>query len=131
MISESAEGVGTGLGTGGAGADICQEELEKCMKTCWEKRQWPYPHSKEQAGWYYKRCTVDCNRQFTDCEEEFEEAERSRKKQLEFSRMNEAVEWLGEHKAEIALGTIVIVAGVTFIVTTGGSGALLLAPLAL
>ncbi|MFY0577934.1 hypothetical protein ACN28S_29695 [Cystobacter fuscus] len=101
------------------------------MKTCWEKRQWPYPHSKEQAGWYYKRCTADCNRQFTDCEEEFEEAERSRKKQLEFSRMNEALEWLGEHKAEVALGTIVIVAGAAFIVTTGGSGALLLAPLAL
>jgi hypothetical protein len=120
VISENAEGVGSGLGTGGAGDDLCQQELEKCMKSCWEKKQWPYPHNKEQAGWYYKRCTADCNQAFLDCE-----------KKLEFTRMGEALEWLGEHKAEVALGSIVIVAGVAFFVTTGGSGALILAPLAL
>ncbi len=101
------------------------------MKSCWEKNQWPYPHNKEQAGWYYKRCTADCNREFTDCEEEHEEAERQQEKKLEFSRMNEALEWLEKHKTEVVLGTIVIVAGVAFFVTTGGSGTLLLAPLAL
>jgi hypothetical protein len=31
----------------------------------------------------------------------------------------------------VALGTVVIIAGVAFIVTTGGAGALILAPLAL
>ncbi|WP_257449468.1 hypothetical protein [Archangium lipolyticum] len=131
VISENAEGIGTGSGTGGAGDDICQNELEKCMKSCWEKKQWPYPHSKEQAGWYYKRCTADCNREFTACEEEHEEAARQREKKLEFSRMDEALAWLREHKTEVALGTIVVVGGVAFFITTGGSGALLLAPLAL
>jgi hypothetical protein len=45
--------------------------------------------------------------------------------------MNEALEWIREHKTEVAIGTVVIVAGVAFFVTTGGSGALVLAPLAL
>jgi hypothetical protein len=131
VVSEDMEGVGAALGSGGAGDDVCQKELEMCMKSCWEKHQWPYPHNKQQAGWYYKRCTADCNRKFKECEEEYEEAARERAKKIEFSRMGEALEWLRGHKAEVALGTVVIVAGVAFILTTGGSGALILAPLAL
>ncbi|HEX5754477.1 MAG TPA: hypothetical protein VFZ09_50300 [Archangium sp.] len=131
VISEDAVGVGEMLGHGGSGDAICQEELEKCMTLCWEKSQWPYPHNPKQAGWYYKRCTTDCNKDFTDCEEEYEEAAREREKKLKFSRMNEAIEWIRAHKNEVALGTVVIVAGITFVLTTGGSGALILAPLAL
>ncbi len=78
VISENSEGVGTALGSGGAGDDICQEALEKCMKLCWQKHQWPYPHNKKQSGWYYKRCTADCNKEFVECEEEYEEAVRER-----------------------------------------------------
>jgi hypothetical protein len=131
VISENAEGVGVASGVGGAGDDICQKELEKCMALCWQKHSWPYPHNKQQAGWYYKRCTADCNRQFKDCEEEYEEAAREKEKKLEFSRMNEAIEWIREHKTEVALGTVVVVAGVAFVITTGGSGLLILSPLAL
>jgi hypothetical protein len=131
VISKDAAGVGTALGTGGSGSDICQKELEECMTICWNKHQWPYPHSRQQSGWYYKRCTADCTQKFTECEEEYEEAERAREKKLKFSHMDEALEWLRAHKAEVALGTVVIVAGVAFVLTTGGSGALLLAPLAL
>jgi hypothetical protein len=43
----------------------------------------------------------------------------------------EAIDWIKEHKAEVALGTVVVVAGVAFVLTTGGSGVLILAPLAL
>jgi hypothetical protein len=45
--------------------------------------------------------------------------------------MDRALAWLREHKAELALGTVVVVAGVAFVVATGGGGALLLVPLAL
>jgi hypothetical protein len=131
VVSEDAAGVGDTLGSGGAGDDTCQQELEKCMKLCWEKTPWPYPHNKQQAGWYYKRCTTDCNKAFNACEEEREEAERAQEKKLQFSRMDEALEWLRDHKAEVALGTVVVVAGAAFVLTTGGSGALLLVPLAL
>ncbi len=39
----------------------------------------------------------------------------------------EAVVWIAEHP-EIVVGTIVVVAGVTYIVATGGTGALVLVP---
>ncbi len=52
-------------------------------------------------------------------------------KKLEFSRVGQAVEWIRNNKARVALGTVVIIAGAAFVITTGGSGALILAPLAL
>ena len=131
VVSEEAAGVGAALAIGGAGDDICQKELEKCMHVCWEKHQWPYPHNRQQSGWYYKRCTTDCNQAFKVCEEEHEQSESARGKKIEFSRMKEALAWLRAHKTEVALGTVVVVAGVAFVLTTGGSGALILAPLAL
>ncbi|MFP2925360.1 hypothetical protein ACLESO_09100 [Pyxidicoccus sp. 3LG] len=62
-------------------------------------------------------------------DEQEESAEGAEK--LEFSRIDQAIEWIKTHKAEVALGTVVIIAGAAFIITTGGSGALILAPLAL
>lgn len=50
---------------------------------------------------------------------------------LEFMTADQAIEWLKLHKAEVALGTVVVIAGVAFILTTGGAGALVLIPLAL
>jgi hypothetical protein len=50
---------------------------------------------------------------------------------LEFSSLDKARAWSRAHKAEIALGTVMIVAGTAFILATGGTGALILAPLAL
>ncbi|MFY0568525.1 hypothetical protein ACN28E_32480 [Archangium lansingense] len=131
VVSENAEGVGTALATGGAGGHDCQKEHEDCVKRCWNKKNWPYPHNREQSGWYLERCEHDCRVEFNKCEEVQEEAAREKGRKLEFSRMNEAIEWIRTHKTEVALGTIIIVTGVAFVVTTGGSGALILAPLAL
>ncbi|WNG41805.1 hypothetical protein F0U61_04805 [Archangium violaceum] len=65
-------------------------------------------------------------------EQEKEEAERVKKRPpLEFSSLDKARDWIRAHKTELALGTVVIVAGTAFILVTGGSGALLLVPLAL
>lgn len=130
IISETAEGVGTSLGRGGAGGHDCQKEHEECIERCWKKR-YPWPHNKPQSGWYHERCEHDCNEEFKKCEEEQEETERARREKLKFSRMDEAIDWIRNHKAEVALGTVVIVAGVAFVLTTGGAGALILAPLAL
>jgi hypothetical protein len=44
---------------------------------------------------------------------------------------DDAIEWIRNHKAQVALGTVVVIAGVAFVITTGGSGALILAPLVL
>jgi hypothetical protein len=130
VVSEDAEDVGTALGSGGAGGHDCQKEHEECVELCWKKR-YPWPHNPQQAGWYYKRCVSDCKDQYNECVDEQEEAAREREKTLKFSRMEQAIEWIREHKAEVVLGTIVIIGGVAFVLTTGGSGALILAPLAL
>jgi hypothetical protein len=128
VISEDAHGVGTALGIGGAGERDCQAEHEECFRVCWKKSRPPYPHKHDE--WYYKRCTSDCSKAYNECVDEQEEA-GGRVRKLEFSRVDHAIEWIRNHKAEVALGTIVIVAGAAFVITTGGSGALILAPLAL
>ncbi|WPB81259.1 hypothetical protein KYC5002_19315 [Archangium violaceum] len=131
FVSGDTEGVGAALATGGAGGHDCQKEHEECVKRCWNKKNWPYPHNIKQSGWYLERCEHDCRVEFNECEEEQEEAARERARKLEFSHMNEAIEWIRTHKTEVALGAIITVAGVAFVLTTGGSGALILAPLAL
>jgi hypothetical protein len=129
VVSQDAECVGSALGRGGAGGHDCDEEFKQCMKRCWDKR-YPWPHNKPQSGWYYERCEQDCNREYLECEEEREkDAEKQQK--LTFSSMDEAIAWLRNHKAEIALGAVVVVAGVAFVLATSGAGALILAPLAL
>ncbi len=69
------------------------------------------------------------------CVKEQEELERqesqSRKRELHFPTVDAAIGWIGEHKTEVAVGTVVIVAGVVaapYVVAVVG-GALVLAPL--
>jgi len=42
-----------------------------------------------------------------------------------FNAMRDAMAWLRNHP-EVVIGTLVVVAGVTYIVATGGTGALIL-----
>ncbi|RKG82467.1 hypothetical protein D7V88_25265 [Corallococcus terminator] len=53
------------------------------------------------------------------------------KQKLEFTSLQQARDWLDEHKSEVALGTIVVIGSTGFILTIGAAGALILAPLAL
>lgn len=129
VVSADAHGVGAALGMGGAGGRDCQSEHEECFKKCWRKSHPPYPHKHDE--WYYKRCTTDCREAYNRCVDEQEEEARKSSRPLEFSHVGEAVEWIRNHKAEVALGSVVLIAGVAFVITTAGSGALILAPLGL
>lgn len=126
VISDDARGVGTALGTGGSGFRDCDAEHVTCFKECWNAPTLPWPHTKRDE-WYNEYCTRECRKQYVECEKENEK----KAKELKFSRVDDAVGWIRTHKAEVALGTVVIIAGVAFVITTGGSGALILAPLAL
>ncbi|WP_434384307.1 hypothetical protein [Melittangium boletus] len=132
VIDEDASGVGSALGTGGSGYE-CDDVLNQCFTRCWESIQQPYPHV-EHNEWYYEHCTRECRKQYMQCVDamEQEEAERVKKRPpLEFSSFDKARDWIRSHKTELALGTVVVVAGVAFVLATGGSGALILLPLAL
>lgn len=122
-----------GRGTGGSGGHDCDEEHIQCFDRCWNRPP-PISSIKKGSGPHNEYCTKICREQYTECIEaqEQEQAEREKKnKKLHFSNIDAALDWLGNHKTEIAIGTVVVVAGVAFVVATGGSGALILAPLAL
>jgi hypothetical protein len=80
-----------------------------------------------QAGWFHEYCTRECRKQYVECAKENEKKTR----ELKFSRVDEAIEWIRGYKAEVALGMVVVIAGSAFVITISGTGVLLLVPLAL
>ncbi|HLM43630.1 MAG TPA: hypothetical protein VK458_07170, partial [Myxococcaceae bacterium] len=81
-----------------------------------------------------EECTKTCREVFNECVKELEERERqeSQKKALHFPTVNAAIDWIREHKTEVAVGTVVVVAGVIaapYVVAIAAGGALVLAPL--
>lgn len=123
VISESFDG------TGGSGTDYCAEEQIACFDRCWNSRP-PLTSIRKGSEKHHEYCTTKCLEEFMDCIKEQEQREtENAKRELRFPNIDRALAWLREHKTEIAVGTLVVVAGVTFVVATGGSGALLLAPL--
>lgn len=135
VISEDASGVGTRVesGTGGAGAEAyCNEIEKKCFTTCWRRKP-KISSIPKGSGMHHEHCTEMCRKEYMKCIKEQEELERqeTQKKELHFPTMGAALDWLREHKTEVAVGTVVIVAGVLaapYVVAIVG-GVLVLAPL--
>ena len=119
-----------GQGMGGSGGRDCHQEQLLCFNRCWTTPP-PYPHKKGD-GWHHEYCTRTCREAYMECvKEQGSEQKAPASRPLTFSDVDTALSWLREHKAEVALGTVVLVAGVSFVVATGGGGgALLLVPLA-
>ncbi len=132
VISEDASGVGSNVesGTGGAGAEAYCNELEKqCFKQCWRRKP-KITSIPKGSGSHHGYCTTLCREKFDECVKELERQE-SQRKELHFPTMDGALDWLREHKSEVAIGTIVIVVGVIaapYVIAIIG-GALVLAPL--
>jgi len=137
VISEDASGVGSSLddGTGGAGADAYCNELQKqCYKVC-RRRKPEITSIPKGSGAHVEHCNEKCLKEFMACVEKLEELEQqeSRKQEFHFPNMDTALNWLREHKTEVAIGAVVIVGGVVaapyvaaYIVTTSATGALIL-----
>lgn len=90
---------------------LCNKQLATCGKACRRRRS-------EDAK---RKCFIACNAEYTLCLQATGLTTR-------FDALDKAWEWINAHKAEI-VGTIVIIGGVAYIVSTGGSGALILIPL--
>lgn len=115
VISEDASGAGAGLesGTGGAGAEAyCNEVQKQCFQKCWRRKP-KLPSIIKGSGPHHVYCTTLCLEEYDKCIKEQEELERqeAQRKELRFPSMGVALDWLREHKTEVAVGTIVIVAG--------------------
>ena len=118
-----------GLGIGGSGGHDCDQEQIDCFDRCWNSNERPYPHVKRDE-WYYKYCTRKCREEYLECLKEAEKA-TGEKPALRFTSIDSALDWLRKHKTELAIGTVVVVAGVVFVVATSGAGALILVPVIL
>jgi hypothetical protein len=123
VISEDA------LGVGGSGGHDCDQEQVECFERCWNAKVRPYPHVNRDE-WYYKYCTKKCREEYLECIEGAKKTAQE-KTELSFTSMDSAMDWLREHKTELIVGTVVVIAGVVFVIATGGSGALLLVPVVL
>lgn len=135
VISEDASGVGSSLesGTGGAGAEAYCNELEKqCFKICWRRKP-RFPTIPKGSGMHNEYCTETCRKEYMKCIKQQEELERqeSQRQELHFPTIGAALDWLRKHKTEVAVGTVVVVAGALaapYVIAIAG-GALVLAPL--
>jgi hypothetical protein len=113
-----------GAGVGGSGARDCDAEHVDCFRACFEARApWPFKYQKAE---HYQYCQSKCLQEYMQCLKELK-ADKARS----FSTMDEALAWLKRHRAEVAAGVVIVVAGTAFVVATGGAGILILAPLAL
>jgi hypothetical protein len=90
----------------------CEEDLKKCGKACGRKRS-----DKAKS-----ECYQACNKAFTRC------LQLAGLTKMTFDALDKAWEWIKGHKTEI-VGSIVVIGGIAYIVSTGGTGALILIPL--
>jgi hypothetical protein len=107
-----------------SGTRDCDAEQIACFRRCW-KADPPWPIEKGDKG-HDKYCTKRCREEYMECVKELE----VRPRPLTFPDMKAAKDWLSRHETEVLVGSIVVVAGATFVVATGGTGALILLPLA-
>lgn len=142
VISGTASGVGSRLesGTGGAGAEAYCNELQKqCYQVC-RRRKPEITSIPKGSAQHVEFCNDKCLKEFMACvkQQEALEQQESHRQELHFPNINTALVWLDEHKAEVAIGAVVVVGGVlvapyvaTYIVAVSATGALVLTPAAL
>lgn len=85
----------------------------------------------EPAGLVRRSTATNFKTRCIEAQAELEKQD-SQKKELHFPTMDATLVWIRAHKGEVAVGTIVIVAGVIaapFVVAIAAGGALVLAPL--
>ncbi len=98
----------------------CNERHLGCFRSCWTRKP-PWPLKKGDAG-HYKYCQSKCLAEYMKC---LAGAGVLRT----FASLVQATAWVKSHS--VAVGTIVLVAGVAYVVSTAGAGSLILVPAAL
>jgi hypothetical protein len=82
-------------------------------------------HIKRGSGAHGTYCANKCLQEYMRC------LELQKSRALEFPIINDAVDWLKRHRQELLVGSVVVIAGVAFVALSGGTGLLILAPVAL
>ena len=102
----------------------CDAELIACHRQCWHRRP-PWPISYHSNGHYVYCEEVVCIPEYLEC---LAEEAAHKVAAIAFCTLRAADAFIRRHP--LAVGTVVIVAGVAYVVATGGTGVLLLVPAA-
>lgn len=117
----------------------CDGRHEQCVIDCLKSsRPFAIGHRRymdtKAQPWRIARswwCPSNCMEAFIECKKG--KGEWAENYAAEFDAIDPAIDWIKEHRAELVVGTVVVIAGVAFAVVVAGSGgaALVLAPLLL
>jgi hypothetical protein len=104
----------------------CDEEHTACYRGCM-KRKLPsnFGHIEYGSARHINYCNSKCLAEYEQC------LESQGRQFLRFPAVDGAVDWLKRHRTELLAGTLVVIAGATFVVVSAGAGVLVLAPLVL
>ncbi|ATB38355.1 hypothetical protein CYFUS_003789 [Cystobacter fuscus] len=106
----------------------CDEENRACYQECMAR---PLPRgygsftSPRKSGGKSEFCRRSCQQAYNDC------LELEKLRPQEFTSMDSAVDWLKRHRMDVLAGSIIVIAGVTFVVVSAGAAAVVLAPVVL
>jgi hypothetical protein len=104
----------------------CHAEYLECHRECKNSKLPPsYRHIPRGSARHDSYCWEKCKRAYLDCEKLQELQPR------EFTAVDSAVDWLKRNHKAVLAGTLVVVAGVVFVVISAGAGLIVLAPAAL
>ncbi|WP_240356143.1 hypothetical protein [Myxococcus eversor] len=104
----------------------CDAENRECVRECMSRPLASgYGHITSRGrkkGGKQEFCEERCAQPLRDCKE------LERLQQKEFAATDDAVEWLKRNRTRVLMGSVLVIAGVAFVVVSMGAGLLVLAP---
>jgi hypothetical protein len=106
----------------------CDQENRDCYRECMSRplpRGYGHVTSGRKRGGKSQYCRDICWQAYIDC------SEPQGRQPREFTAVDEAVDWLKRNQKAILVGSVIMIAGVVFVVVSAGAGAAVLAPIVL
>jgi hypothetical protein len=104
----------------------CDEENQACIDECMDRplaRGFGHITAEgRKKGGKRSFCTDRCLQPYLDC------MELERLRPQEFTAVEAAMDWLKRNRRELLVGSVVVIAGVVFVVASVGAGLVILAP---
>ncbi|HLL01224.1 MAG TPA: hypothetical protein VK539_11595 [Myxococcaceae bacterium] len=104
----------------------CDEENDECFRKCMDRplaRGFGHTTSGgRKRGGKEEFCIKECQQAYADCRE------LEKLKPQEFMAVDGALDWLKRNHKLVLVGSVVVIAGVAFVVISGGAGLVILAP---
>lgn len=101
----------------------CDQEQIDCHRDCMRRKP-PYPRERKSHN-HVQYCNEKCLQEYMDC------LELQKRQPLGFPELSRALDWLREHRTEVLVGSVIVIAGVAFVTISAGAGVLVLAPVVL